>query len=112
MCGFAEQKAAGLDRVSFGMQTIQLGQEDGRINHNAITNKALFGGMKNPRRDKVKNKSLASYDDGMAGIITPLEAHNNICIFGKEIDDLPLAFVSPLCTDNNYISHANPPYPV
>jgi hypothetical protein len=44
----------------------------------------------------------------MPGIIPPLEPYDGIGMVSQQIDDLPLAFVSPLGSYNNDISHILP----
>ena len=45
------------------------------------------------------------YDDGVSCIIATLVAGNHLCIGREEICDFPLAFVTPLSTNNYYLCH-------
>ena len=42
---------------------------------------------------------------GMPGIIAPLVAHNVVSVFGKQVNNLALAFVPPLQTYDYGIWH-------
>ena len=41
----------------------------------------------------------------MAGIMAALEADDDVGLLGQPVDDLALALVAPLRTDDHYISH-------
>jgi hypothetical protein len=41
----------------------------------------------------------------MAGVVAALKAHDDVRVVGEEIDDLALAFVTPLRPDDNDIRH-------
>jgi hypothetical protein len=42
---------------------------------------------------------LITDDQGMAGIVAALVAHDDVGVLGEDIDDLALPFVAPLHTD-------------
>ena len=44
-------------------------------------------------------------DNGMAGIVPALKADDKVGLLGKEINNTPLAFISPLGTDNRRDRH-------
>ena len=48
---------------------------------------------------------FAALDDGVAGIIPALAAHDDVGICGQDIDDFALAFIAPLRTDQYRICH-------
>ena len=48
----------------------------------------------------MKHEGAPIIDDGMPGVGTALIAHNDIGILGKQIDNLALAFITPLCADD------------
>jgi hypothetical protein len=41
----------------------------------------------------------------MPGIMAALVARDNVEAFGEDVDDLSLAFISPLGAQNNHVSH-------
>ena len=44
-------------------------------------------------------------DDGVASIVAPLGAHDDVGVFGEEIDDFTFAFIAPLGADENGVCH-------
>jgi hypothetical protein len=58
----------------------------------------------------VADEFLAVYDHGMTGIISTLKPGYYIGIFGKEIHDFTFSFITPLSSDNYYISHGLTPF--
>ena len=53
----------------------------------------------------MQNIFLAAMNDGMAGIIPTLTAHDDIGVGGKNVDDLALPFVAPLRADQDRVGH-------
>ncbi len=47
-------------------------------------------------------------DERVAGIVAALEAHHDIGLRGQPVDDLALALVSPLGTDDYHVRHGIP----
>ena len=47
---------------------------------------------------EMKGKFPVFVNDGMSGIASPLETHNNIRGLTEHIRDLPLAFIPPVCS--------------
>jgi len=41
----------------------------------------------------------------VAGIIAALKSDYDIRVLGKEVDDLALALISPLSSDDSYVGH-------
>jgi hypothetical protein len=41
----------------------------------------------------------------MPGVVSTLKPNDHICIFSQQINNFTLAFVSPLGSDDDYISH-------
>ena len=51
----------------------------------------------------MKYEFLVAYDYGVSRIIAALVPDNIVEIFRKDVYDLPLALVSPLRSDNDYV---------
>ena len=49
---------------------------------------------------------LAVKDDGMAGVVAPLIADDDVVSVGQQIDDFALGLISPLQADNRRGRHA------
>jgi hypothetical protein len=41
----------------------------------------------------------------MASVVTTLEPHNDVGLLGQPVDDLALAFVTPLGSDYDHVCH-------
>ena len=54
----------------------------------------------------MQDRLLAIDDERMPGIVAALEARNHADPLGQQVDDLALAFIAPLRTQNYYrITH-------
>ena len=51
----------------------------------------------------MKNRLLFANDQGMARVVASLKTNNRLGSIRQEIDDFPLAFVTPLRTEDNNI---------
>ena len=51
----------------------------------------------------MQHRFLVGDDQGMTGIMTALEPHYALRVISEPVNDLALALVSPLCTDNNNV---------
>ena len=56
--------------------------------------------MERAGRDQVEDGLLAVDHQRVAGVVAALEANDDIGVVGKQIDDLALALVTPLGTDD------------
>jgi hypothetical protein len=54
----------------------------------------------------VKDELLPVHYKGMTRVVPPLEANDIVCLFGQQIDNLSLTFISPLGSNHHYIGHA------
>jgi hypothetical protein len=51
---------------------------------------------------------LLSFDhDGVAGVGTASPARHHVRVLRQKVDDLPLPFIAPLGSDNNYDGHVS-----
>ena len=63
-------------------------------------------GVHDARRYQAQNGFLAVDPEGMTGVVTPLEAHHTLRRLGEPVNDLTLAFVTPLGADyHNILAH-------
>ena len=87
---------------------LQLGDfvEEGlRIEHHAVADHGKLGGAQDARRQQRQLVGFAVDDERMAGIVTALEAHDDIGLLRQPVDDLALPFVAPLGADDDNIGH-------
>ena len=97
------------DLHALSLQMVHFFDQRTGIDHDAIPNQTPGAAIQNPRRDQMENERIPFIDDGMAGIGAPLVPHNQIGILGKDVDDLPFAFVAPLGPDDDEIRHCSLP---
>ena len=57
------------------------------------------------RREQSELVGLAVDDQRVAGIVPALEAHDDVGALRQPVDDLALAFVTPLGADHGYVGH-------
>ena len=98
-----EQTAFRVD--SLGVQVGDFGQSLHRVKHHAVTDHANLIIMHNARGNQVEHELLVAHFHGMACIGAALETHDIVCVQSQKINNLGLAFVTPLGTDYNTICH-------
>jgi hypothetical protein len=59
--------------------------------------------MENPGRNQVKDKLVFAHHQRVAGVVSSLIAGHHLGLPGQKIDDLPLAFISPLGAHHDYV---------
>ena len=94
---------AGLRVHSVFLQLIEFGEKGGRRKDNTVAEVALHRRMHDAGRNEAKHGLVAVHDDRMAGVVAPVEAHDAVDLGGEPVDDLALAFVTPLGADDHYI---------
>ncbi len=97
------EPALGLDAL--GVQAVDLGEEGGRINNDAVSDDAFLAGPEDPGRHEVQHLLDAVVNDGMAGVVAALKARNHVELLGQPVDDLAFAFVAPLGADEYHVGH-------
>jgi len=97
------QRARNLD--SRGLQRVDLGQQCGWIDHQAVADHSALARTQDAARNQFQDELFISDKNRVAGIVPALIAHHQIESFGEEIDHLPLSFVAPLSAKDNYIPH-------
>lgn len=91
-------------RAHFHAGTFQLADfldQRGRGDHHAIADQAQRVVAQDAGRNQVQDGLLAVDDERVAGIVATLEADHRTDLFGKQIDDLALAFIAPLGTEHD-----------
>ena len=87
--------AHGLGRDPAPLELVQLGHEQPGVDHAAGADDAELSG-EDPGRDVVERERLAVADDRVAGVGATLVAADDVRVQREEVDDLPLALVTPL----------------
>src|SRR5205085_7244482 len=75
------------------------------IDHDPVSNHAPLSAAENARRDEVEDVFRAAVNDRVAGIITALAPDNDVRLGGENVDDLALAFITPLRSDQDCVRH-------
>src|SRR5215211_9011115 len=75
-----------------------------RIDHHTIAEHTNFVRMDYSRRQQPQNERFIAYVDAMAGIMPALITRNYVETVREQVDNLSLALVAPLGT-NNYDDH-------
>ncbi len=93
------------DRYALLGQLLDFGEQRMRIDDDAIADHGQLAGAHDARGQKRQLVAGSVDDKCMAGIVTALEAHDDIGTLGEPVDDLALAFITPLRTNHHHIRH-------
>lgn len=94
-----------LNRDIFGLEHAYLLDQSFRVHDDAAGDYALDFFVEDTRRDEMKNKFTAFFDDRVAGVVPALIPDNNVRTLGEDIDDLAFAFIAPLSAYDNGTRH-------
>ena len=108
--GIADAQAAAYIHAG-RLQLGDFGQQGLRREHHAVADVAGDIGAQDAGGNQAQHL-LAPFDDqGMAGIVSPLEADDALDLIGEQVHDLALALVTPLGADHHQIP-AHESFPV
>ena len=91
----ADEDAAG-DVDAVPGQLVYLREQRLRVDDDAVTDDAGHARMQDPRGNQPQDELGPVHVDGVAGVVSALVAADDGKMWREEIDDLALAFVSPL----------------
>ena len=94
------------DGDALALQLRHLLEESLRIEHHAVTDHRKLRGPQHAGGQQRQLVGLAVDDEGVAGIMAALEAHDDVGLLRQPVDDLALPFVAPLGADDDNISHS------
>ena len=83
---------------------VDFGQQMGRIDDHTVADVAGDAVAHDPRGDQLQGGLHALDHQGMAGVVAALEAHHALRVVGQPVDDLALAFVTPLGADDDDVA--------
>ena len=72
-----------------------------RVDHDAVADDRRDVRVQHARRDEVELEDLVADDDGVAGVVAALVAHDHRDLLGQEVGGLALALVAPLEADDH-----------
>jgi uncharacterized surface protein with fasciclin (FAS1) repeats len=93
------------DMHALRLEAADLGHQRMRIDDDAIANDAQLAGAHDAGGEQAQLVGNAVNDERVAGIVTALEAHDDVGALGEPVDNLALALVAPLRSDDDYIRH-------
>ena len=96
-------EARGVDAPA--PEAVELADQDPRVDHDAVPDRARLARIEDPRRDQVELELVALADDRVAGVVAALEANDDVGLLGNQVDDLALALIAPLGADYDYSWH-------
>ena len=96
----------GADVDALPPQDLDFGKQCPRVEDDAVADDRELAGTDDARWQQAELVGYAFDDKRVAGIVTALESHHHIGALRQPVDDLSLAFVSPLRSDNHHIGHS------
>jgi hypothetical protein len=87
-------------------ELIHLADEDTGVKHYSIADEACLPVVEYPGGNEMKDILLVIDNQRVSGIVAALKTYHTISLFGKQVDDFPFSFVSPLGPNDNDICHA------
>ena len=88
------------------LELIQLLDQGAGIQDHAISNHANLPLLEDPRRNQVKNELLVTHLHRVTRVGPALVADDHIEVGRQRVDDLPLAFISPLDANHTEVLSA------
>src|SRR5690606_16888159 len=93
-----------LDANAGGFDLLDLLDQGLRIDDNTAADDAMRLRVKDAGRQQVQNVTVLADLDGVAGVVATLVTRHHIEAFRQDVDNLALAFVTPLETNDGEIS--------
>ena len=86
-------------------EAVDLADEVPGIEDDAVADDAELAGAHDAGGQKRQLVGLVADDEGVAGVVAALEAHDDVGALGQPVDDLALALVAPLGAHHHHICH-------
>ena len=77
------------------------------VEHDTVADDAELARVHDSGRQKRQLVGLIADDEGVAGVVAALEAHDDVAL-GQPVDDLAFALVAPLGAHHHHIRHLEP----
>ena len=90
------------------LQSLELLEKRGDMQGHAVSDDVRGVGVKDAGGELVQGEFTVVADDGVTGVRTALKADDHVGLLGKEVGDLALSLVAPVCA-NNCFDHNEPP---
>ena len=92
------------------LQHVELFKKGLGVEDDARSDDAQPAPVKNSRGNQVQDELLAVDGHGVTGIVSPLVPGDDVEFLGQQVDDLSLALISPLGSDNDDVGHCLCPF--
>ena len=102
---FADAQLFVVDEMPSRLERLNFLDENLRIDDHAIADHAKFVRVQGARGHQVQDGFITVDDEGVAGVIATLKAHDDIGFIGKEIDNFSFTFITPLGADDCDVGH-------
>ncbi len=106
----ADDDAPRLRRRASGLKILDLLEEGRGGDDEPVADDARLPGMQDPRGDEMEDDLAAVDIYGVPGVVAALVAGDDVEGGGQEVDDLALAFVSPLRSEDEQVGHETPSF--
>ena len=102
---FGDAQIVRADGDALALQLFDFVEQGLRIEHHAVADHGQLRGPQHAGGQQRQLVGLAVDDERMAGIVTALEAHDDVGLLRQPVDDLALPLVAPLGADDDNIGH-------
>ena len=75
------------------------------VDDHAIANNSLNSGTQDPARDQLEDELLILDENGVARVVPALVTGNGLEFLGQQVNDFPFAFVTPLRSEDDQVTH-------
>ena len=96
-------------RHAAGLERVDLGEQRRQVDDDAVADHRHDVVVEDAARDQLQGVAVAADDDGVAGVVAALVAHDVGVLLGQQVDDLGLALVTPLGADDDGDGHGTLP---
>ena len=108
-----DENPAGSDDPA-GRELVELAEECLGLEHDAVADDAGNVGVEDPRGNLAQDEVRVADDHGVAGVGAPLIPDDEVGLLSQNVDQLALALVSPLRSDDHHtggllVEHAGSP---
>jgi len=99
----ADPELGAADAATF--EGVDLAEQGGEVDDDPVPDDGDDVRIEHPARDQLQGVALAADDDGVTGVVPALIADDVAVLGGEQVDDLCLALVTPLGSNDNGDGH-------
>ena len=98
-----ELEARGVDAAA--LELVELVDEHDRVDDDAVADDRRDVRVEDAARDELELEHLAVDDQGVAGVVAALVAHDHLAFLGEVVGELALALVTPVASEHDGSGH-------